>query len=712
MLIRVDGGREGIRAYLETGRKQGQVLHRDSLDERVPLHGDIELMDACIRALHNRGEKYLHLTLSFKEDALPRGVYEAIIERFERFFFAAYRGGEYTYYAEAHLPRLKSYKDRRTGRVIERKPHIHVIIPKVNLYSGRSLNPLGMLYKSCPYVDAFQEAINDEYGLASPKVHRRARLESRETILARRTGTPFGGRGLSVKESLLGAIMERNISSPRQFEKELQKYGHVRVRRGQLGNSYLNLKPYGWEKGINLKEYVFSPAFLQLSIGEKRKVVADADPTYIERLYGAPKAPHPQYASLLSEWQERVALELKYLNSGNANVYTSYQRLPDEEQRSFLQAKARAFYERYGPGAQPTVERDARPALETSRGRRAAHETVGKAANPVHYAVATLIDEETHERVDVRRFMVAVKATVSPAAVLAYAEREHGLARTKYTIVRHADGSARIRCGSRALNVSDFLTKELHLPWPQAYEVLLDLYEQAREPLRVEGAPAPLHAKGPPLQPELRELRGNYSKEKDALYADTRLSSSLRRRELSLLQVRYLAAIEAVLEKAAVDAPPAPEPRPVPTATVTVPQVAAPAVGVPAVGAEPRPPHGARAWRFTPLFSELTPSFFRNGVVEYRRKGHALLCDTGRRVIALDHSEKALVMCLRLAAMKFGRSIRVYGSAAFKEKLVQAAVSARLSITFAEQELEQRREQGMRTTITRKKRAREEEFSR
>ncbi|CAM2158858.1 hypothetical protein PT2222_540005 [Paraburkholderia tropica] len=42
--------------------------------------------------------------------------------------------------------------------------------------------------------------------------------------------------------------------------------------------------------------------------------------------------------------------------------------------------------------------------------------------------------------------------------------RSHGLIASKYEVTKGRDGSDRIQCGVRNLNVSDFLTKEMHLP--------------------------------------------------------------------------------------------------------------------------------------------------------------------------------------------------------------------------------------------------------
>ncbi|MCQ4438591.1 hypothetical protein NO135_26640, partial [Clostridioides difficile] len=62
---------------------------------------------------------------------------------FKAFVFAAYRPDELNFYAEAHLPRVKCYVDEQSGKLVERKPHIHVVIPKLNLISGQSARPFG-----------------------------------------------------------------------------------------------------------------------------------------------------------------------------------------------------------------------------------------------------------------------------------------------------------------------------------------------------------------------------------------------------------------------------------------------------------------------------------------------------------------------------------------------------------------------------------------
>lgn len=81
----------------------------------------------------------------------------------------AYEDEEYNFYAEAHLPKIKSVVDRKTGEPVERKPHIHIFIPRKNLLSGKEMNLRGMVDRHVAYFEAFQENINQKYHLASPR---------------------------------------------------------------------------------------------------------------------------------------------------------------------------------------------------------------------------------------------------------------------------------------------------------------------------------------------------------------------------------------------------------------------------------------------------------------------------------------------------------------------------------------------------------------
>lgn len=243
MLIRISGGESGIKDYLEDGQKQGRDYSREELDERVILDGDLKLTDAIINKMDNDGDKYLHITLAFKEDDISRDSLQAITQDFKAFAFSAFQDDEYSFYAEAHLPRIKSYTHAKTGEVVERKPHIHIIIPKYNLLSGESLNPFGLVERQVKYLEAIQETLNNRYGLASPKDNRRALFTDDSEMLSRYKGDAFKGGSKAFKSALLTALLARQITDYDDFKTLLAEQGEVKIRNAGKDNEYLWISP-------------------------------------------------------------------------------------------------------------------------------------------------------------------------------------------------------------------------------------------------------------------------------------------------------------------------------------------------------------------------------------------------------------------------------------------------------------------------------------
>ena len=143
MLIRIRGDVSGIVDYLVEGRKSGREYSRDELDERVILAGDLSVTEAVINTIESSGDRYKHITLSFKEDFISPDMLKSIAEDFRTFCLSAYRHDEINFYAEAHLPKIKGYENARTGEEVERKPHIHIVVPKVNLLTWKQADPFG-----------------------------------------------------------------------------------------------------------------------------------------------------------------------------------------------------------------------------------------------------------------------------------------------------------------------------------------------------------------------------------------------------------------------------------------------------------------------------------------------------------------------------------------------------------------------------------------
>lgn len=346
MLVRITGGSEGIAEYLANGQKADREFTRDELDERVILDGDLELTDTIIKGMEKEGERYLHITLAFKEDALDPEVMRGLVSDFKQFAMSAYDSDEFNFYAEAHLPKLKSYTNRQTGELVERKPHIHIVIPEQNLLSGQNLNPFGRVEQQTKFLEAFQEHANAKYGLASPKDNRRTEFTSESEIISRYKGDLFQGSAKELKERILSDVLDRKISDYDSFKALLTEYGATRSRNAGKATEYQNVKPADQAKGINLKDYVFSREFIEKPEAEKRRHLADEGRRQYESQQPARKTA-PELAATLKEWHEVRAKELKYINSGNRKLYAAYRSADRDGKRAMLDERAATFYTKH-----------------------------------------------------------------------------------------------------------------------------------------------------------------------------------------------------------------------------------------------------------------------------------------------------------------------------------------------------------------------------
>ena len=343
--MRVRGHVGGVKEYLERGQRQGRDFDRGEMDERVILAGDLDISNQIIEAMETDAERYLTITLSFREDDVDERVLRDIVKDFERFAFSAFRPEEYCFYAEAHLPRIKAYANRKTGERIVRKPHIHIVIPKVNLANGQKLDPFAMVKHQERFVDAFQEDINNRYGLASPKAHRRGELTDASEMISRYKADVFDGNHRELKLGILQQVIDRGISSYADFQGLLDSLGERRTRNEGRENEYQNIKVQGAARGVNLKEYVFSRDFMELNGPEKATVLAGKIEESYETAQAARQSPQVIGAAL-REWHETRAREVKYFNGGNLKAYPFYAGASADERRRILDDREERFYRR------------------------------------------------------------------------------------------------------------------------------------------------------------------------------------------------------------------------------------------------------------------------------------------------------------------------------------------------------------------------------
>ncbi|EMC9392298.1 helix-turn-helix domain-containing protein [Vibrio parahaemolyticus] len=331
MLVRVRGGKDGIAEYLRDGMKSDREQHRDELDKRICIDGDLSLTDTIIKdmAKMDKPENYLHVTLSFAERDINEEKIRAIYDNYKSNVMSAYLPEEYNIYAEIHVPKIKSYTDKSTGETVERFPHIHMVIPRKNLLDGKDLNPRGLFRSNLKYFDAIQEKINHEHGLISPFDNQRIFKIDQSKLLARYKGDNFKGANNELKTMLFDAIQEKNISSMADFKQELASYGEVSVGKAGKPDEYLKIKPHGSSRNVRLTDQCFQPDFIE------RRILKREKPT------------QEQVNDLVDEWVNERAHEVKYIHAGSPKLRKQYQSLPKEQKRAFLDGQREQHYRRF-----------------------------------------------------------------------------------------------------------------------------------------------------------------------------------------------------------------------------------------------------------------------------------------------------------------------------------------------------------------------------
>lgn len=331
MLIRISGGSGGIVEYLARGKKSGRDYDRDELDQRIALSGSLPQLESVLNSFdtEQQYQKYLHITLSFKEPHISESDLLAIDKQFHDFIFSACVDGEFHYYSEAHLPRLKALPDKR-GNEYERFPHIHVIIPEYNLITGERDNPVFRINNITKYIDAFQEKINTDFKFASPKDNLRDIQTGRESIIDRyqiHADMPVK----EIKNRIYDFIQAQpQITSVEELAAVIRALGvSATVRDSKsFGGKYINFAfdDSGKRKAINLKDPVFLDAYLSTRDAESAKA------------FLGDKAPE----KLLVDWHGWAALEARFVGVAAPKIRQAYYALDDTGKQEWLNVRWQA----------------------------------------------------------------------------------------------------------------------------------------------------------------------------------------------------------------------------------------------------------------------------------------------------------------------------------------------------------------------------------
>lgn len=815
MLNRIGGGTDGIKEYLEHGQKQGRAMARDELDERVILSGDLDLTDSIIQSMENDGEKYLHCTLSFKEDSIDIETLKSIANDFEEFAFSAYDKDEYNFYAEAHLPKVKSYTNEQTGEFVERKLHIHAVIPKENLLTGQHLNPFGVVEQNEKFLDAFQEHINNKYGLASPKDNRRIEFTNESEMISRYKGDVFDGQKKNLKSEILSQVLDRNIEKYEDFQKLVSEFGETKTRNTGKSNEYLNIKEQGSAKGVNLKDYVFSREFIEMSVENKKKQLSnDVQKKY--EIQGQQRKNPQEIEKNLQHWHETRAKEIKYLNSGNRKQWSEYRSADSDERKQILAEREKRFYSKnrkelineqprrrtghfsefgrgYGFKRSTAIERTTTRSTRNRKPDISAARSISQTQSinrmrslsslgvvrftersemllPDH-APNQLEHQRTERANELRRDSVSqravkptgrysdnvtsqltrdlnelkqsrnqeqktefqeIKQNLDARRLLSELSQSHGVIPEKYEVTKAKDGSDRVKCGNRNLNVSDFLTKELNMPWKDAAKTLQEAYgrQQGREPAHsqrqqpkrqlwsefqdykksaIQQRNAQQWDEQRLKEKSLREaIKKEFYAKRSKVQGNRSLSPAQRKAAVSIARMERLEQETGLRDQIKKDRDQLKTEQRKPTRDQYRDFLSEKAQSgdelalseLRRMRPEPqvkerdtdttiRPAERQQRPEHAPIRKEQDMKYqiHKNGDVTYQRNGRDVLIDRGRLVEMVQEDKQTIETGLRLAQQKFGNKLALSGTQEFKETAARVAADAGLSVEFNDPKL-------------------------
>lgn len=839
MLERITVGTEGVADYLVNGQKSGRNYTRDELDERVPLYGDLAITDAIIQSMNTKGAKYMHITLGFKEDDLSDDRLKEIFDCYLDLALSAYEKDEVCCYVEAHRPKIKSYVNSKTGETVERKLHGHNIIALQNMLTGGALNVFGKHEHSLKYREAIQEYINEKFGLASPADNRRTGMSDESDIISRYKGDEFEGSNRLLRERVFDAMMSRQITNMDDFAAMLGEVGEVKIRNAGRANEYLNVLEPESKKGVNLKNFVFTREFVELSMAEKRSRLVEVAKIRYEETSG-PRESSQQRMALLKEWREVVSRKIKYVNSGTkagreyktasperrleiineceAKYLAKYrpERIQSNDKRvedgrgdrwieherdgrselldrdiprngaglrdpsvrrtgssngkkAVQKSRARQLAERSAPIAlnslrglsqldvarlpdrgEVLLPRHARDQLEHQRAQRAdqlRRDDPGSGdrgrvskGNLANRFASELGEKNSREAQESRAEFVRIKSGLDARRLLVDLSHSHGLLPQKYEVVKAKDGTDRIACGKRNLNVSDFLTREMNLPWSEAAPILRDCYarqmsDQTRQEPRAQidrTQWAEFMARHRNVEAERRQaladlsqtnererarIRTNYQVRKQRVQMSKAFTAVERRQAVSVLRMEKIERENALCNQIRVERAKLKGVQRVslrelhreflrvqaekgdeaalqelrrqrgldPVQSIK-PVAVIEGAGAHVNGIEYVRPEMVAGWEV---------KYRQNGDVAYYRDGREKVVDSDRKVSVVDHDREAIETALRLAKAKFGYKLTLTGTRDKVEDIARVAGEMGINVEFTDPSLtrvlEQRR---------------------
>lgn len=207
------------------------------------LRGDPVLFAAVTDSLPFQ-HRYASAVISWAAEETPTAAeIGEVLEDFEVLAFAGLEPEDYHLTAVQH--------DEQGGGV-----HVHILIPRVHLGSGKSFNPAPPGHRKD--FDALRDKHNHEKGWARPDDPLRARL-LRPNFEAYKSASDKTSIKKQITDHLLAATAQGVITNAAELREYLQTSLGCEITRS--GTDYTSIKPEGYPKAIRLKGELYGASW-------------------------------------------------------------------------------------------------------------------------------------------------------------------------------------------------------------------------------------------------------------------------------------------------------------------------------------------------------------------------------------------------------------------------------------------------------------------
>jgi len=482
------GGGKGIGDYYLYGTDGD----RDKKDNRIVLSGNLDTLTKTIDVAHQMGyrETYRNIVLSFSEDYIEKEIMDNIVQDFKKQYMSGYseEENEYVFYAEAHTPKFKIQKDEKTGGLIHRKPHIHITIPSYSPKLEKSLS-LGNHGQRLKELKLWKKITEKKYGLhvVENSPIKKDITQARDTKLTSRKQVIEKFNEV-IKDNIESKILDSHRLKMCLLE-NIKDIEYIKESTSKAKSPYFSIKLKNQEKSIRLKGDLFSFNHLIFSEARKRLIDKEIDNKYYE--VGNPrKVPTTLQEQLDFYYKKRF----DYVEKREFKVRKKFDVVENRIERvsnkfSAIE-KARIL--------KSTVKTNLNTKVDIKNARNIKDIRKISSLSIVHEKFGTLpkikisnkivLENELQSTIKELQNDIAIKNTtnryrdykklLNPKLLFSTLK----INKVKYSIFKLKNtkniGEYRIKCGKRNLNINDFLTKEMHLSWQEAKELMDKAYQK------------------------------------------------------------------------------------------------------------------------------------------------------------------------------------------------------------------------------------------